>query len=159
MHAGREVGLISQTTSGQRHSFGSSVAFIDHLAQARVSQQPALGSILPALRAAARESTVLAVLGHVDELSLSELARSRPRGAAVPSFALVLDPSSWDDAISGRFARDSAADHQLVLQTLRSAGWWALSVEAGPSVPQVWTRLLSHRGPDATRAPVGRGSR
>jgi hypothetical protein len=158
IHAGREVGLISQTTSGQRHSFASGAALADHLAQSRVSPQPALNSILPAVRVAARESTVLAVLGRVDELSLTELARSRPRGAAVPSFALVLDPRTWEHSVAG-LALESAADHELVLQTLRAAGWWALSVEAGQGVPQVWTRLLSHRGLDATRTPVGRGSR
>ena len=160
MQAGREVGLVSQTTSGQRHSFGSTAAFVDHLAQARPSPQPALGSILPAVRVAARESTVVAVLGRVDEFSLTNLAKCRPRGSSITTFAIVLDPQSWDAADRPGLVPDAAADQEKVVQTLRAAGWWVVTVPAGQSIPEVWSRLLSRRGFDsAARAQVARAAR
>jgi hypothetical protein len=109
---------------------------------------------------AARESTVVAVLGRVDEFSLTNLAKCRPRGSSITTFAIVLDPQSWDAADRPGLVPDAAADQEKVVQTLRAAGWWVVTVPAGQSIPEVWSRLLSRRGFDsAARAQVARAAR
>lgn len=144
---GRDVSLIADPTARDRQRFGSQPSFIDHLADARAGDQTSLLPVVPLLRDAMRDSTVVAVLGRVDDASMHALAEAHPRGSATPAFAVLLDVDSWRE---GRPAEDGAApiwtsESRRIAETLRAAGWWVVPARSTDSVPAVWTRLLRQR--------------
>ena len=104
-----------------------------------------------------RDSTVVAVLGRVDDASVHALADAHPRGSATPAFAILLDVDSWRDAADPAAEPDIpdgtqpaetiwTAEGRRVAETLRAAGWWVVPARSGDAMPAVWTRLLRQRG-------------
>lgn len=147
--AGREVSLIDNPTAHERARFGSQAAFVDHLAEVTARNETSLLSIVPQLRQAMRDSTVVAVLGRIDDTSVHALAEAHPRGSATPAFAVLLDVESWR---GGPAPDESApngpiwtAESRRVAETLRAAGWWVVPARASDPIPAIWTRLLRQR--------------
>jgi uncharacterized protein (DUF58 family) len=145
--SGREVSLIA---GAARVSFSSAGPFVDHLAEITGSAQRDLGPIAPQLRSAARDSTVVAVLGAVDDASVQAIADSRARGSAAPAFAILLDAGTWARP-AGRLAhpaqprtkRDATTEN--IAETLRAAGWWVAVARSGDSISATYSRLLRQR--------------
>src|SRR6266536_1316298 len=145
---GRDVSLIADLGARERSRFGSQAAFVDHLAEVTARPETSLLPIVPQLRQAMRDSTVVAVLGRIDDASVQALAEAHPRGSATPAFAILLDVDSWradpadaDDPDVPIWTPES----RRVAQTLRAAGWCVVPARAGDSIPSVWTRLLRQR--------------
>jgi uncharacterized protein (DUF58 family) len=156
---GRDVSLIANLAAPDRLRFASQSSLVDHLAEARAADEMSLVPVVPLLRLAMRDSTVVAVLGRLDDTSVHALAEAHPRGSATPAFAVLLDVDSWRE---DRPADDSAAaiwtqTSRRVADTLRAAGWWVVPARSTDSVPAVWTRLLRQRatfsGPGALVTP------
>src|SRR6266536_2801020 len=152
---GREVSLIADPAAGERTRFASQSSFVDHLAEVVPTRSDSLLAAVPHLRAAMRDSTVVAVLGRVDDASVHALAEAHPRGSATPAFAMLLDVDSWYNAGAGDHAAAEGAspapgtiwtaESRRVAETLRAAGWCVVPARAGESIPSVWTRLLRQR--------------
>src|SRR6266700_116742 len=94
----REVSLIADPAAGERIRFAAQSSFVDHLAEVVPTSSDSLLAAVPHLRAAMRDSTVVAVLGRVDDASVHALAEAHPRGSATPAFAILLDVDSWYNA-------------------------------------------------------------
>jgi uncharacterized protein (DUF58 family) len=147
---GREVSLIDDFTARDRARFGSQGAFVDYLAEVSERSETSLLPVVPLLRQAMRDSTVVAVLGRVDNASVHALADAHPRGSATPAFAVLLDVDSWES--DPEPADESApigpiwtAESRRVAETLRAAGWWVVPARSSDPIPAVWTRLLRQR--------------
>jgi uncharacterized protein (DUF58 family) len=156
---GRDVSLISDFAARDRARFGSQGAFVDHLADVTARSETSLLPIVPQLRLAMRDSTVVAVLGRIDDSSAHALAEAHPRGSATPAFAILLDVDSWrassqpNDDPAGPIWTDES---RRVAETLRAAGWWVVPARADDAIAAVWTRLLRQRA--ASAGPAGRPS-
>ncbi|GLF94176.1 DUF58 domain-containing protein [Streptomyces yaizuensis] len=109
---------------------------LDTLAVVDHSAGEGFTAALGALRGTG-EGLLIAFLGDLDERSAAEVARLRPRnGTAV---ALVLDSSDWAD----ESARDGLVAARL--RQLREAGWTAVAVPQGGSLPAVWQQADGQR--------------
>ena len=76
---GREVSLIADPKAADRARFASQTSFVDHLAEVVPTRNDSLLPLVPQLRAAMRDSTVVAVLGRVDDATCTR-SRTRTRG-------------------------------------------------------------------------------
>jgi len=148
---GRELSLISDASGGQRTRFPSPAALVDHLAEVGPSTDRDLSPLMPALRAAGRDSTIVAVLGQLDDASVHAMAEAHPRGSAAPAFAIMLQSRTWL-AAGGAYPSDTSDTSDTRERTaareaeiLRAAGWWVVTASAGETISGIWLRLLSHR--------------
>jgi uncharacterized protein (DUF58 family) len=137
MRAGRQVDLIDDPGRAERFRFDGPADLVGHLATVRTTPYRDLAGMAGLIRAAARDSAVVAVLGTLDAETLRILADAHPRGLAVPAFAMVLDTVSWADP-------DHAPDEHVAgtCRVLRSAGWRVVTVRRGSTVDAAWTMLL-----------------
>jgi uncharacterized protein (DUF58 family) len=140
--SGREVTLVDDQSGNERLRFENPAALTSHLAVVQPSNRPDLGPLAAALHTAARESALVAVVGHLDAVSVQVLADAHPRGATVPAFALLLDVASWRDDPS---LDDRALERDRAAKVLRAAGWRVAVVRRGQSVAEVWAALLRAR--------------
>jgi uncharacterized protein (DUF58 family) len=138
--AGRELALVDDLAHPQRRHYPSSAVLVDHLTDITAGSQADLTGLDGHLRLAARDSTVIAVLGRLDRASLRMLADAHPRGSAIPAFAILLDTATW---VEGGLA--GTAEWRQTLSTLRAAGWWAVPARRGDAIADVWTALLTQR--------------
>ena len=153
---GRDVSLIADLAARDRLRFASQGSLVDHLAEARAEDDTTLLPVVPLLRLAMRDSTVVAVLGRLDDASVHALADAHPRGSATPAFAVLLDVDSWRE---GRPDDDDAApiwtqESRRVAETLRAAGWWVVPARSIDAMPAVWTRLLRQRAGSSASAAL-----
>ncbi len=74
------------------------------------------------------------MLGAAAPATVSELARSRPRGAR--SLAVLLDVAAWANA-----NEESAPDPAGAARLLRGAGWQVAVARPTLSMDQVWREL------------------
>ncbi|MDT4894766.1 MAG: hypothetical protein QOE97_3801 [Pseudonocardiales bacterium] len=144
MVSGREVGLLTDRSSGERVRFDGPASLADHLAGVEASPGADLQPAAGAMRAAARDSALVAVVGHLDPVSLQVLAGTHPRGSAVPAFAILLDVETWAGA--------PTADDPAV-RVLEAAGWRVTVVRRGDSIADAWQALLGRR--HGVGAPLG----
>ena len=147
MMAGRDVDLISDLTTPLRARFETSRQLVEHLAGIRTMRQGDLSAVAGLTRAAARDSALVAVLGHLDPVSLRILAEAHPRGLSVPAFALLLDTPTWLDA--------EGDDHcAATARVLTAAGWRVVVVRHGARTADAWQSLLRARSGVAARSGV-----
>jgi uncharacterized protein (DUF58 family) len=150
--AGRKLSLVGDPAAADRLRFGDPARLTEHLAEVRETSRADLGQAAELLRAAARDSTLLAVLGRLDPKALRSLADAHRRGRSAPAFALLLDVDSWarpsEDA---RASSRRGTEVEATAQVLRSAGWRVVVVRHGDTVAQAWRLLLagSAAGPRA----------
>ncbi len=140
--AGRKVSLVADPAAGDRLRFGDARRLTDHLAEVRDSGRADLARSAELLRAAARDSTLIAVLGRLAPRDLRALADAHARGRSSPAFALLLDVDSWT-APSGRAPTGPQRELAGTAEVLRSAGWRVVVVERGHSTTQAWQLLLT----------------
>jgi uncharacterized protein (DUF58 family) len=177
LHAGREVGMVSDLDDAKREHYATARDLVAYLAGARTSRRPDLTPVAGAVRAAARDSAVIAVLGRLDAASLRALADAHPRGSAVPALAMLLDTATWagdgrdiehgsgsgvgsgniDGNGRGNADEDRLADHCAATgRVLTAAGWRVVVVRRGDRVADSWRLLL--RGRSATMVTSGAGT-
>ncbi len=145
---GREVGLVTTTAPGTRIGFSSPSGFVDQLADVNATDSRDLAPVIPQLRAAARDSTVIALLGALDDADVQAVADARARGSAAPAFALLLDRGSWRAnrrTNPGQASLEAERLTDTIAETLRATGWWVAVARADDSVGATWSRLLRQR--------------
>ena len=135
---GREVNLVTGP-GASRHTAPDAGGLLDALAALESTNERDLGSVLGPVRAAGTDATLIAVLGQLDAASLRMLSQLHPRGAAVPAFAVLLDPTSWRSRQSEDPAWASAA------ALLRASGWWVAQARRGDDIAAVWAALVGQR--------------
>lgn len=123
----------------ERRRFSDAGALITHLAAVQQVGLPDLAPMAGPLRTAARDSSMIAILGRLDPTTLRTLADSHPRGRPTPAAALLLDVASWSDPHA-----EPSADVEAAAATLRGAGWRVATVRSGTSIGYAWQLLLAH---------------
>jgi uncharacterized protein (DUF58 family) len=182
LRTGREVGIVGEPGAGDRaHRFGDATAVARHLALVRAQKHYGLATLATPLRAAARDSALVAVLGRLSPDDLRLLADAQPRARSAPALALLLDVDSWAgpppvDSVSdvggdpggdmdsgtefpfgnvqsGEPVSDPGSSVHASAALLRSAGWRVAVVRRGTTTAQAW-RLLLPGAPVASGEPV-----
>lgn len=152
MRAGRDVGLLGDPTRPELLRFGSRLQLAGHLAVVRPVPGEHLTAMAAAVRTAARDSALVAVLGRLDPHALRLLADAHPRGRSTPSLAMLLDVGTWADDPAGPSddpalaTLSPSADVRRSASILTEAGWRAVVVTAGMSTPRAWQLLTSGVG-------------
>ncbi|MEU5978567.1 DUF58 domain-containing protein [Streptomyces sp. NPDC047315] len=100
----------------------------------------------------ASEGLLVAFLGDLDEEQVARVARMRQRGSGAVAF--VLDSEAW---VTGGTAVGPVEER---LRVLREAGWTALAVSPGATLPALWQQAGRQRsdslGLGASGVPGGR---
>lgn len=151
--AGRDVGLIGDPSRPERMRFTDRGHLVTQLACVRETRTAELTTLTTAIRSAARESTLIAVLGRLDPPTLRLMADSHPRGRSSPPLAMLLDVDSWAAPSAGAGPEAAVRDVDTAAAVLRNSGWRVVVVRHGMAMPQVWRLLLSGLS-STTRAPV-----
>jgi uncharacterized protein (DUF58 family) len=136
---GRELTLLTDP-SADRLRFASPLPLTHHLAGVREAGHLDLGAMAAPIRSAARDSSLIAVIGRLDPATLRTLADAHPRGRSSPAFALLLDVDTWRDADPDGLRRTEVSAGADVL---RNAGWRVTVVRHGESTPEAWQILLA----------------
>jgi uncharacterized protein (DUF58 family) len=136
--SGREVALVDDPAQPQRTEFTDARRLAEHLGVVRASPSSTLAPLAAGLRAAGRDSALVVIVGRLDPDSLEVLAGSRPRGSAIPAFALLVDADTWlPDGVS-RHPRPAGA----AVAVLRAAGWRTTVVSRGDTIAGSWDAVL-----------------
>jgi uncharacterized protein (DUF58 family) len=136
--SGREIALVDDPAQPQRTEFTDARRLAEHLGVVRASSSPTLAPLASVLRAAGRDSALVVIVGRLDPASLEVLAGSRPRGSAIPAFALLVDADTWlPDGLSRHPHPASDA-----VEILRAAGWRTTVVARGDSIGGSWESVL-----------------
>jgi uncharacterized protein (DUF58 family) len=138
MLRGRELSLLADPSAG-RLRFADTGRLATHLAGVREVGHTNLSPMAGAIRTAARDSSLVAVLGRLDPASLRTLADAHPRGRSSPAFALLLQVETWRDPE----AEETSAETAAAAEVLRSAGWRVAIVRCGDPTAQAWQVLLA----------------
>ncbi|SHG61194.1 conserved repeat domain-containing protein [Jatrophihabitans endophyticus] len=141
MRRGREIGLLDDPTRPELLRFTEREQLTTHLAGSRPVPTDRFDPLADLVRGAARESTLVAVLGRTDPATLRLLAEARGRGRSSPALALLIDVDGWGDAAGGR----PADDPEIAATVLRNAGWRATVVRYATSTATAW-QLLAGAG-------------
>lgn len=151
--AGRRLGLVSDPSVPEPQRFAEPARLTRHLADVELVGRSDLRRATGLLRATARESTLIAVLGRVDPAALRALVDAHAGGHASPAFALLLDVDSWSAPIDAEPAAateqwsDAVVPRQrevdAVAAALRAAGWRVSIVRRGDSTARAWQLLLA----------------
>jgi uncharacterized protein (DUF58 family) len=149
---GRPLMLLDDA-AGDPVAFSDAVALSDHLAAVRQTRAATLTAWTRPLSRLSRESTLVAVLGLLDEDSLRALATVHPLASGQQAVALLLDLAGWSGAGAGIEERV-----QRSAGVLAGMGWQAVVVPRGQSLPAVWRRL-AERGVGARAAAWTAGGR
>jgi uncharacterized protein (DUF58 family) len=147
---GRPLALLDDAGGGDPVPFADAAALADHLAGVRSTRHASLEAWTRPLSRLSRESTTVAVLGRLDEVSLRALTAVHPVTSVQQAVALLLDVGGWSgsDGTAGEWAERTA-------QVLASCGWQVVLVSRGESLPAVWRRL-AERGIGARTAAWSR---
>jgi uncharacterized protein (DUF58 family) len=159
MRQGRDIGLIADPTRAEIVRFAGPSHLSTHLASVQPVHTPELTAVSDLLRASARDSALVAVLGRLDPRTLRLLADAHPRGKSSPALALLLDVDSWTDSGTaaadprrGRPADPGMPGADAAAAVLRGAGWRVVVVRHGMGIAQAWQLLLANV---PTQAPLG----
>jgi uncharacterized protein (DUF58 family) len=153
IRAGREVGLISDLDSTGRRTFAGARHLVGHLAEARTVRAVDLTPVAGVVRAAARDSALVAVLGRLEPASLRALADAHPRGSSVPALAILLDTITWIGEGDMAAQAGDAAEHCAATgRVLTAAGWRVVIARRGDSTVNVWRLLLRGQSAAVTLA-------
>jgi uncharacterized protein (DUF58 family) len=135
--ADRETSLLCEP-GGDRIRIADRGRLTNYLASVREIGQGDLTAMAGPLRAAARDSALVAILGRLDPVTLRTLADAHPRGRSSPALALLLDVDTWRDPelpAVGRPVHPAA-------EVLRNAGWRVTTVRGGDPTARAWQLLL-----------------
>ncbi|GAB2461768.1 DUF58 domain-containing protein [Jatrophihabitans fulvus] len=140
----REIALLDDPARPEPLRLAGPNHLATHLATVRAVHVADLTPMAAQLRAAARESSLLAVLGRLDAATLNLLVSATPRGRSAPH-ALLIDTASWTAPGRGRTVRegDPTSDVRAAATALGHAGWRVAIVRRGTTTAQAWQLLSS----------------
>ena len=148
-HQGRELSLVESVSDAERIRLGGATELVEHLAEVRASGANDLHNLVPIIREAARDSTVIAVLGRLDVTGARALATVQARGSSGAPFVILLDTPTWRHGRATSAAPEpqppSAEFDASVVETLRAAGWWVVRATSADATPFVWQQLMGQR--------------
>ena len=148
-HRGRELSLVESVSDAERIRLGGATELVEHLAEIRASGANDLHNLVPIIREAARDSTVIAVLGRLDVTGARALATVQARGSSGAPFVILLDTPTWRHGRATSTAAGpqppSAEFDASVVETLRAAGWWVVRATSADATPFVWQQLMGQR--------------
>ena len=148
-HQGRELSLVESVSDAERIRLGGAWELVDHLAEVRASGANDLRDLVPIIRDAARDSTVIAVFGQLDLAGARALATVQARGSGGAPFVILLDTPTWRHGRGTGAASapqpPSAEFDASVVETLRAAGWWVVRATSADTTPIVWRHLMGQR--------------
>ena len=143
--ANPEVGLLADPATAQRLPMIGPAQVAEYLAIVRTSSRPTLEPFDGVLGAIARESSVVAVLGTLDDRSLRVLASVHPRGSGRSAGALLLDTATWAAGPAGdTHTPDQRVQHAA--RVLRAVGWQVQIVRCGDQVAAAAQSVLVPAG-------------
>ncbi len=151
MRAGRDLALIADTRPDTRAQFTDADQYSTHLATVRESPASDLTGLSDLIRAAARDSALVAVLGRLSSADIRLLCNAHPRGRTTPALALLLDVDSWATSPSTDGLPSPA---EAAAGVLRSAGWRVHVVRQGIALPHAWQLLMAGVGRSSTVTAV-----
>jgi uncharacterized protein (DUF58 family) len=159
IRASRDVDLLADLDDPRRITYGTTRDLVAHLAEVRPARRADLTPIAGLVRAAARDSALIAVLGRLDPVSLRALADAHPHGSSVPALAILLDTATWasgaPDPASEAGDRPAASEHCAATgRVLTAAGWRVVIVRRGDSIADTWRLLVRGRSASVS-APAG----
>lgn len=157
IRGGRDVGFVADDRAEvERLRFVDTARFATHLATLRETVSPDLGPVAGALRAAARDSALVAILGRLDPRALRMLADATPRGRSSPCFAILLDVDTWLMPPAEQLPDYVVpSECEATAQVLRNAGWRVAVARCGATTAQTWQVLLAGLA-SSMRIGVGR---
>jgi uncharacterized protein (DUF58 family) len=148
-HQGRELSLVESVSDAERVRLGGAWELVEHLAEVRPSGANDLHDLVPIIRDAARDSTVIAVLGRLDLAGARALATVQARGSGGAPFVILLDTPTWRHGRAAGVEPEprppSAEFDAAVVETLRAAGWWVVRATSADTTPIVWRYLMGQR--------------
>lgn len=139
--ADRETSLLCDPT-GERVRVADRGRLAGYLASVREIGQADLTAMAGPLRAATRDSALIAILGRLDPVTLRTLADAHPRGRSSPALAMLLDVDSWRDPELPPTGRPI----QHAAEVLRNSGWRVTIVRCGDPTARAWQLLLAGTG-------------
>lgn len=148
-HQGRELSLVEIGPNPQRVRYTGPTELVEHLADVRATSATDLADVVPILRESARDSTVIAVIGQLDQGAARALATVQPRGSSTTPFVVLIDAPTWSDGSGAESAAARRGPTELfdptAAELLRNAGWWVARSTSADSVPAVWRQLMGQR--------------
>jgi uncharacterized protein (DUF58 family) len=147
-HQGREISLVESMPDPTRVRVAGASDLVEHLADVRATGVADIHPLAPILREAARDSTIIAVLGRLDVGGARALATVQSRGSTSAPFVILLDTATWLGARTGRHATPAPAAERFdpaATEILRAAGWWVARATSADTVPLVWRQLVGQR--------------
>ncbi len=137
LHKGFVVSLISNATV-PLVGIATEQALLDALADVQLTRNRGLGVLSPAVRSAAREGTMIAILGAVSDEDAQQLAGVR--AGVGSSIAICVDPMSWlAQDQNGRERAARAAQQRAKVFT--GQGWRVVPADRRTPLAQVWAKV------------------
>ena len=144
---------VETSWTGREHSTGTG-QLLDQLATVPAGGPHDLRHASGLLARAGGDGLVVALLGEVDVPDVHAFAALTRRG--VTGVAVLLVTTTWA-MLPPRRASGIDAARQRVVAVLDQAGWSVVQVRASDTVPDSWTRLVSHHHAHrGTRAGMAR---
>jgi len=161
VHLLRNGFVVSLITGSAQPLVGISTEhlLLDALADARLTRNRGFATMTPVMRSAAREGTLIAILGASTEDEASRLANVR--AGLSSSIAICIDPTTWlplDPA--GRHRATEAAHRQARIYGQHS--WRVIPADRRTPLTKVWSQVgrsgdaATQSGPAATALAAGR---
>jgi uncharacterized protein (DUF58 family) len=147
--AGRGLDLLADLANPQALRMTSPTQLSEILATATTSPRSDLTPFDGALRALSQDSTVIAVLGEIDPVTLDVLSQVHPRGTSRTAIALLLDVMSWSAGPSADAAEAPTTPSPrcaAAANVLRSAGWKTSVVRCGDTIAHAWATAIMPDG-------------
>ena len=138
---GRELELIADSTPTRFAGIGQ---LLDHLATLPTSDRADLVDVAHVLNHAARDNTVVAVFGDLDDVSAQFVSGAKRTPGT--SLAVLLDTTAWSPTTDGtaEIYQQRARKAELLLT---EAGWRVLRVDSPrASTADCWAGLLAQGG-------------
>jgi uncharacterized protein (DUF58 family) len=147
-HQGRQLSLVETVADAERIHLAGATDLVDHLAEVRASGVADVHELVPIIRHAGRDSTVIAVLGRLDLAGARGLATIQGRGSSRAPLVILLDTATWHRpaaTTSPGSQRSATGFDASAAETLRAAGWWVARATSADTTPFVWQQLMGQR--------------
>lgn len=146
-------GFVLSLIAGNQPLVGISAEqlLLDALADVRMTRTRGIGTLSPVVRSAAREGTLIALLGTTTDEDAQRLANVR--AGLSSSIAICIDPTSW-------IALDPSGKERASEATSRQArifggqGWRVIPADRRTPLAQVWGKVGRPGGASAQASPA-----
>jgi uncharacterized protein (DUF58 family) len=146
-------GFVLSLIAGTQPLVGISAEqlLLDALADVRMTRTRGLGTLSPVVRSAAREGTLIALLGTTNEDDAQRLANVR--AGLSSSIAICLDPTSWL-ALDPNGKQRAAETANRQARIFGGQGWRVIPADRRTPLAQVWGMVGRHGGASSEASPA-----